>query len=101
MIDVGFIAVQAARGTFSHFNTQSDPITLIGQTIFQYGVMALFLADLVLVVVLGLQRVGDVALDRAIRVGLLLAGSGLAAFRVVAVAQRGDLESVPKVSSCN
>ncbi|MCZ4582489.1 MULTISPECIES: hypothetical protein [Rhodococcus] len=38
ILDVGFIAVQAARGTFSHFNTSDDAVNTIGQYVFMTGV---------------------------------------------------------------
>jgi len=84
VIDVGFIAVQAARGTFSHFNANTDAFNQVGQRIFSSGVIGLFGASLVVAVMLLFQRVGDAPLNRAIRVGIALAvaGMGLAFYLV-------------------
>lgn len=78
-LDVGFIAVQAARGTFSHFNNfDLDPVNTIGQQIFMSGVPGLFLANLVIVLILSWQRLVDRPTARAIRAGLALAVLGMA-----------------------
>ncbi|BDT87696.1 hypothetical protein FMUAM8_34600 [Nocardia cyriacigeorgica] len=79
ILDVGFIAVQAARGTFSHFNNaDTDPVNVIGQQIFVSGVPGLFLANLVLALILCVQRLADRPTTRAIRAGLVLAVAGMA-----------------------
>jgi hypothetical protein len=77
IVDVGFIAVQAARGTFSHFNDNTDTFNQVGQKVFMSGVLGLFGASLVVAVMLLFQRVGDRPLNRAIRVGLGLAVAGM------------------------
>ncbi|MFI9405024.1 hypothetical protein [Nocardia sp. NPDC052316] len=78
-LDVGFIAVQAARGTFSHFNNfDADPVNEIGQRIFMSGVPGLFLANLIIVVILSWQRLVDRPTARAIHFGLALAVTGMA-----------------------
>ncbi|MFG3438626.1 hypothetical protein ACGF0J_15385 [Nonomuraea sp. NPDC047897] len=78
LIDVGFIAVQAARGTFSHFNAGTDTFNRIGQQIFSTGVFGLFGASLIVAVMLLFQRIGDAALTWALRAGLGLAVLGMA-----------------------
>jgi len=78
IVDVGFIAVQAARGTFSHFNDNSDTFNQVGQKVFMSGVLGLFGASLVVAIMLLFQRIGDRPLNRAIRVGLGLAVAGMA-----------------------
>ncbi|NNH69210.1 hypothetical protein HLB23_04885 [Nocardia uniformis] len=78
IVDVGFIVVQAARGTFSHFNTQTDAVNSIGQQVFMSGVIGLFLANLVLAVLLSWQRITDPPTSRAIRAGLGIAALGMA-----------------------
>ncbi|WP_016883296.1 MULTISPECIES: hypothetical protein [unclassified Rhodococcus (in: high G+C Gram-positive bacteria)] len=78
IIDVGFIAVQAARGTFSHFNTSDDAVNRIGQYVFMTGVPGLFVANLVIALILLFQRVGERALTRAIHAGMFLAVAGMA-----------------------
>ncbi|WP_405064144.1 hypothetical protein OG474_21520 [Kribbella sp. NBC_01505] len=77
VVDVGFIAVQAARGTFSHFNDNTDTFNQVGQRIFSSGVIGLFGASLVIAIMLQFQRVGDAPLNRAIRTGVALAVSGM------------------------
>ncbi|MFF0271505.1 hypothetical protein [Kribbella sp. NPDC004536] len=78
LVDVGFIAVQAARGTFSHFNANTDTFNQVGQQVFMSGVLGLFGASLVVAIMLLFQKVGDAPLNRAIRVGLGLAVAGMA-----------------------
>ncbi|TMR26652.1 hypothetical protein ETD85_41800 [Nonomuraea zeae] len=82
LIDVGFIVVQAARGTYSHFNVNTDTFNQIGQVIFSTGVVGLFGASLLIAVMLLFQRVGDTALTWALRagIGLSVAGMALASF---------------------
>ncbi|MEV6067242.1 hypothetical protein AB0L82_11870 [Nocardia sp. NPDC052001] len=77
ILDVGFIVMQAARGTFSHFNTETDAFNTIGQQIFMTGVPGLFLANLVIAVTLSWQRVTDRPVSRAIHAGLALAVAGM------------------------
>ncbi|WP_132154525.1 hypothetical protein [Kribbella antiqua] len=78
LVDVGFIVVQAARGTFSHFNANTDTFNQVGQQVFMSGVLGLFGASLVIAIMLQFQRIGDAPLVRAIRVGLGLAVAGMA-----------------------
>lgn len=78
IVDVGFIAAQAARGTFSHFNTSTDSFNSVGQVIFTSGVPGLFVANLVIACILSWQRVADRPLSRAIHAGLALAVAGMA-----------------------
>ncbi|TDO58100.1 hypothetical protein EV651_110134 [Kribbella sp. VKM Ac-2571] len=93
IVDVGFIAVQAARGTFSHFNDNSDTFNQVGQKVFMSGVMGLFGASLVVAIMLLFQRIGDAPLNRAIRVGigLAVAGMGLAFYLVGSQSQRQEV----------
>lgn len=76
-LDVGFIAVQAARGTYSHFNTGADTVNSIGQQVFMSGVPGLFLANLIIAVILSWQRIVDRPTARAIHGGLALAIAGM------------------------
>ena len=73
IVDVGFIAVQAARGTYSHFNTSKDAVNQIGQIVFMSGVPGLFVANLVIASILVRQRIADRPVTRAIHAGLALA----------------------------
>jgi hypothetical protein len=77
VVDVGFVAVQAARGTFSHFNANTDTFNQVGQQVFMSGVIGLFGASLVVAIMLLFQRVGDAPLNRVIRVGIGLATAGM------------------------
>ncbi|MBC7304838.1 MAG: hypothetical protein H5T78_28310 [Nocardia sp.] len=76
--DVGFIAVQAARGTFSHFNDSTDPVNEIGQQVFASGVPGLFFANLALAVIISWQKLADRPTRIALRAGLWLAVTGMA-----------------------
>ncbi|WP_336085595.1 hypothetical protein [Nocardia sp. SSK8] len=76
--DVGFIALQAARGTFSHFNTATDPVNTIGQQVFASGVPGLFLATLVLALIISWQKLADRPTRIALKAGLWLAITGMA-----------------------
>jgi hypothetical protein len=91
IVDVGFIALQAARGTFSHFNTGTDAFNAIGQQVFTSGVVGLFGASLLLAVMLLFQRVGESALTWALRAGIGLAAVGMAvAFFIVGAASEEE-----------
>ncbi|MET9486995.1 hypothetical protein [Nocardia sp. NPDC006630] len=76
-VDVGFIALQAARGTFSHFNTQTDQVNSIGQMVFASGVPGLFVANLVIALTLSWQHITDRPTTRAIHAGLAIAVVGM------------------------
>ena len=90
IIDVGFIAIQAARGTYSHFSVNTDPFNQIGQQIFQSGVLGFFGASLVIAIMLLFQRVGERALTWALRAGIGLAAIGMAvAFFIVGASSEG------------
>ncbi|WP_433677925.1 hypothetical protein [Nocardia sp. CA-119907] len=77
-VDVGFIVVQAARGTYSHFNHETDAVNSIGQMVFASGVPGLFFANLIIVLILSWQRLVDRPTARAIHAGLGLAVVGMA-----------------------
>ncbi|MFI7637508.1 hypothetical protein [Nonomuraea sp. NPDC049400] len=83
LIDVGFIVVQAARGTYSHFNAETDAFNTVGQQIFSSGVIGLFGASLLIAVMLLFQRVGDAALTWAMRAGIGLAVLGMALASII------------------
>ncbi|WP_329622528.1 hypothetical protein OG357_20500 [Streptomyces sp. NBC_01255] len=76
--EVGAITVQAARGTISHFNAdQVDPVTLALTPVLTFGVMVIVIAQLVIGVVVLIQRTGSPALNRAIRAGIGLTIAGM------------------------
>jgi hypothetical protein len=89
LVDVGFIAIQAARGTFSHFNNNSDPFNEIGQQVFASGVIGLFGASLVIAVMLLFQRVGERALTWSLRAGIGLAAIGMGVAFFIAGSSEG------------
>ncbi|MET9580725.1 hypothetical protein [Streptomyces massasporeus] len=76
--DVAAIALAAARGTFSHYNAQEDVFNRLVQTVFEYGVPPLLLSNLVIGVLVLVQRTGDRALSWALRAGLALSTVGMA-----------------------
>nr|WP_198151630.1 hypothetical protein [Kibdelosporangium sp. MJ126-NF4]CEL17419.1 hypothetical protein [Kibdelosporangium sp. MJ126-NF4]CTQ91354.1 hypothetical protein [Kibdelosporangium sp. MJ126-NF4] len=77
-LDVGAIALQAARGTFSHFNTDLDePVNAVVLGILTYGVPPVLVFNLVIAILVLAQRVGDRAQTVALRVGLTLAIVGM------------------------
>src|SRR5581483_3448843 len=68
--EVAAITMQAARGTFSHFNANTgDPLTTAATQIFTVGVATLFLTQLLIVVLVLRQHTGGLALTRAMRAG--------------------------------
>ncbi|MGP3687766.1 hypothetical protein ACTVZO_24260 [Streptomyces sp. IBSNAI002] len=76
--EVGAITLQAARGTFSHFNAdRSDPVTLALVPVLTFGVLVITVAQLILGAVVLIQRTGGPDLNRAIRAGLALATAGM------------------------
>jgi hypothetical protein len=91
IVDVGFVAVQAARGTYSHFNVTTDAFNQIGQQVFQSGVIGLFGASVVIAVMLLFQPVGERALTWALRAGIGLAALGMGvAFFIVGYAAEDE-----------
>jgi hypothetical protein len=90
-VDVAIVAIQAARGTFSHFNQSTDPIEDTIQAIFGTGVMGIMLANLAVAVILAFQRVGaDRAMSRAIHTGLALAVAGMALGFLIPFQEKGQ-----------
>lgn len=90
LVDVGFIAIQAARGTYSHFNTNADTFNQVGQQIFSSGVIGLFGASLLIAIMLLFQRVGERALTWSLRAGIALAAIGMGvAFFIVGASSEG------------
>jgi hypothetical protein len=73
VLDVGAVAYAAARGTFSHFNDNTDPVARTVQTVFTFGIMPLLLTTMIIAILVLIQRTGDRALSRALRAGLGLA----------------------------
>jgi hypothetical protein len=77
LVDVGFIAIQAARGTYSHFNVNTDTFNAVGQQIFSSGVAGLFGVSMVIAIMLLFQRIGDKPMTLALRAGIALAAVGM------------------------
>lgn len=87
LVDIGFIAIQAARGTYSHFNINTDQFNEIGQQVFSSGVIGLFGVSMTIAVMLLFQSVGDRAMTLALRAGIGLAAVGMfTAFFIVGAA---------------
>ncbi|GIG71433.1 hypothetical protein Pen01_77280 [Phytomonospora endophytica] len=78
-LDVAVIAIQGARGTFSHFNDSGDWGAELTKMVFNYFVPLLMLANLVLAITLIAQRIGDKATALAIRLAAVssVVGMGL------------------------
>ncbi|MBW4720202.1 hypothetical protein [Saccharothrix obliqua] len=76
--DVALVAIQAARGTFSHFNTSPDLMNRIVQGTFALSIPVMFLANVVLAVWLSFQRLRDRPTTWGIRSGLYIAVLGMA-----------------------
>ncbi|MEU6150422.1 hypothetical protein ABZ816_10520 [Actinosynnema sp. NPDC047251] len=76
--DVGMIVVQAARGTFSHYNTSQDFWNVLTQNMFKYTIPVMFLANVALAVVLSFQKLRDRQTTWGVRTGLYLAVLGMA-----------------------
>jgi hypothetical protein len=83
-VEVGIIAVQAARGHRSHFN-EDTPLDGLLFSIMGATVALLWLATVVLALVITRRRTADPATMSAIRLGLLigLVGMGLGALMVI------------------
>ncbi|MGN9786884.1 hypothetical protein ACTMTF_36060 [Nonomuraea sp. ZG12] len=78
-VDTVIVAIQAARGTFSHFNKSTAAAEKIMLVIFGNAVLCIVLANLALAIILACQRVhADRAMSRAIHTGLALAVAGMA-----------------------
>ncbi|MGW5264589.1 hypothetical protein ACWEQG_26735 [Microbispora sp. NPDC004025] len=78
-VDTAIVAIQAARGTFSHFNKSTAAAERIVQVVFGNGVLCIMLANIALAIILAFQRVhADRAVSRAIHTGLTLAVVGMA-----------------------
>lgn len=78
LAEIAAITVQAARGTFSHFNAdQADPVTLAMVPVLTYGVLIIVLTQLVIAVIVLIQQNGGPALNTAIRAGVGLATFGM------------------------
>ncbi|MFI9817533.1 hypothetical protein [Saccharothrix variisporea] len=77
--DVALVGIQAARGTFSHFNSvKGDPVNQVVQFMFGTSIPLMFLANIVLAIFLSVQKLGDRPTTWAIRSGLYLAILGMA-----------------------
>lgn len=72
LTDITMIVLAAARGTFSHFNVGTDGFAKAVQLVFAIGVPPILVANIVVAVLVLIQRSGDRSVDRALRAGLLL-----------------------------
>jgi hypothetical protein len=92
VLDVAVIAYAAASGTFSHFNTSSDPVNRLVQSVFEFAVPPILVAILVVAVLVLVQRTGTPAVTTALRGGLGLAILGI----VAAIALGGRSGATPR-----
>ncbi|GAB4055116.1 hypothetical protein [Catellatospora paridis] len=77
-VEVAGIAVQAARGTFSHFNSNvDDPVTVAMTQLFTYGVAGILVAQLAIAATALAQGAFSKPVTRAVRHGLVLATVGM------------------------
>ncbi|OKI14914.1 hypothetical protein A6A25_14830 [Saccharothrix sp. CB00851] len=76
-VEVGLIAIQSARGMFTHFNSSDDPLNQFVQVSFGTAIPAMFLANVALALVLSFQRFGRPDVRWAVRTGLYLAVLGM------------------------
>ncbi|NUT47395.1 MAG: hypothetical protein HOV94_08800 [Saccharothrix sp.] len=76
--EIGLIVVQTTRGMFTHFNGSDDPLNQFVQLTFGTMIPAVFLANVVLAVVLSVQRFARPDVRLAVRGGLYLAIMGMA-----------------------
>ncbi|MEV4417677.1 hypothetical protein [Catellatospora sp. NPDC049609] len=77
LLDVGAVVYAAGHGTFSHFNSGTDPVARTVRTVFGFGVLPLLLTTLAIAVLVLIQRTGDLPVTRALRAGLGLAVAGM------------------------
>jgi hypothetical protein len=97
VLDVGVIAYAAASGTFSHFNTGTDPVNRLVQAVFLYAVPPILVAILVIAVLVLIQRTGTPAVTAALRAGLGLAVLGIVAAVVAVVTGLAGLQQLRQV----
>jgi hypothetical protein len=76
-MDVSIVFVQAARGTFSHFNGATDAFDDTVSAMFGIGVNFIMLTNLGIAAILGWQRLADRTASRAVHTGLFLALAGM------------------------
>ncbi|TDE95021.1 hypothetical protein EXU48_09640 [Occultella glacieicola] len=90
-VEVGVIALAAALGTFSHFNTSTDPVNEVVQAVFKYGIPVMFVVNVAMAVMVLFQRIGDRSVTTTVRWGLLMSTLGMvAAVFIVSVGGQGD-----------
>ena len=90
-LDVSIVFLQAARGTFSHFNSAAGLDDTIS-AMFGIGVQGIILTNLGIAAVLGFQRLGDRAVSRAIHAGLFLALAGMAVGMLMVFVPEGQID---------
>jgi hypothetical protein len=100
ILEVGIIAVQAARGTTSHFNV-STPIDMILFSVMGTSILVLWLASVGILVALFRQRFADAAWGWSLRLGLLisLVGSGAGGLMLRPSAQQVEQVRAGRVSA--
>jgi hypothetical protein len=91
LMDVSIVFVQAARGTFSHFNGSPDALDDTISAMFGIGVNAIMVTNLAIAAILGFQRLGDRATSRSIHAGLFLALLGMGVGLLMVFVTEGQL----------
>ncbi|MFI7453820.1 hypothetical protein ACIBQX_40460 [Nonomuraea sp. NPDC049714] len=90
-VDTVIVAIQAARGTFSHFHKSTAAAEKIMLVIFGNAVLFIMLANLALAIILAFQRVhADRAMSRAIHTGLALAVAGMALGFLIPIQEKAE-----------
>ncbi len=91
LMEVSIVFVQAARGTFSHFNGSPDPFDDTVSAMFGMGVNTIMLTNIAIAAILGFQRLGDRSVTRVVHVGLFMALLGMGVGLLMAFVTEGQL----------
>lgn len=90
-MDVSIVFIQAARGTFSHFNGSNDSFDDTISAMFGMGVNFIMLTSLGVAAILGFQRLADRTVSRAVHTGLFLALAGMGVGLLMVFATEGQV----------
>lgn len=91
LMDVSIVFIQAARGTFSHFNGATEPFDDTISAMFGMGVNLIMLTSLGIAAILGFQRLADRTVSRAVHTGLLLSLAGMGVGVLMVFVTEGQL----------
>ena len=90
-MDVSIVFLQAARGTFSHFNGATDSFDNAISAMFGIGVNLIMVTSLGIAAVLGWQRLADRTVSRAVHTGLFLALAGMGVGLLMVLVTEGQV----------